>query len=408
MESEKEVIELQTQLEKIEKQSSLKDAEIQALQDRNKKLEESILQLTKSEFNEYSDYFTTLIQDQYNEYKKYFEENLSFSQKYIKILAKKNHYKKMYNAIKLKSVPFSPKSPSGYEAENQKLTIENQNLKHELEFAQEQISLATEESQKYQNELTQLHAKYEEINKNGVQNFQLMKAKLDEQRESMKSSDVGQTQLQNEELQKEIDTLKTQHEAELEELKKQIETEQQQNSNLEKENKILQESIISLQEACSQMTTSQTDFISSLGEVVGCQEISEISTKVKELSLLPAKILNLQQKIATLKGGEEVNLHDDVIDALQQIQKQISPNELKLPRDSELKQLFAALCNMFNAALDPKASKSFLKPHILSVVHQARNFTPSSEKEANDSNPSSLASHSFIQNEDAPETKQSE
>jgi len=66
----------------------------------------------------------------------------------------------------------------------------------------------------------------------------------------------------------------------------------------------------------------------------------------------------------------------DLLDALQQIHSNLSPNALNLPHDSELRQLFAALCNMLHAAMDPAATKTILVPHIRDVVYQARAFAP--------------------------------
>ena len=118
--------------------------------------------------------------------------------------------------------------------------------------------------------------------------------------------------------------------------------------------------------------------------------MTEIVSKVKELSELPNQIDELKRKIVnnenkplqntdTEKNNSE-NKTNEVISAFKQVLANLSPNELQLPHDSELRQLFAALCNMFNAALNPNVNINLLNSHIKSVVYQARVFMPNKEE----------------------------
>jgi hypothetical protein len=107
---------------------------------------------------------------------------------------------------------------------------------------------------------------------------------------------------------------------------------------------------------------AQLGFLQMLEQTLGTPTLAEAMQKVEQLT----------QKETSPQGPALAELRE----AFQQILQNLSPNALNLPNDSQLRQLFAALCNMLHSALDPVASKSVLLPHVRAVVYQARLFAP--------------------------------
>jgi hypothetical protein len=131
---------------------------------------------------------------------------------------------------------------------------------------------------------------------------------------------------------------------------------------LERRNRALQETVGRLWASEQESGAAQLGFLQMLEETLGAITLAGAIQKVEQLS----------QQSATTQGSALAEMRD----ALQQILQNLSPNALNLPADSELRQLFAALCNMLRSALDPAASKSVLLPHVRAVVYQARVFAP--------------------------------
>jgi hypothetical protein len=70
--------------------------------------------------------------------------------------------------------------------------------------------------------------------------------------------------------------------------------------------------------------------------------------------------------------------HDDLVGALKRVFGRLSPDALDFPPNSELRQLFTALCNLLTAAINPEATKKLLMAHVRGFVCQARGFAPKS------------------------------
>ena len=403
--SEEESIKLQAQLEEVTKLSKMKDEKIKDYEEKIKSLEQKILEYSKFGSEGFDEFLNDFITFQFNEYKNLDQKYSELSIKFFKLMAKKNKIKKEKAILKAKSIPFSPKSPTSSESEIQKLNIQILDLKAELDFTKEEFNLVSDESKKYKKELNELQELNNSAFAKATTNFNIMKQKLQEQRDLMSSSDVGKCQVQIEELQNKIKTNEEAHQNQLNELQQKITEEQKNRENIESENKMLQETVTQLEESCQKMTNGQTEFLESLGQLIGCNTIEEISAKIKELSSVAQRNRELEQTLSSVKREGNARSHDDVIDALKKIQEKLSPNELKLPKNSELRQLFAALYNMLNVALDKDTSMTLLSPHINAVIYQARSFSPASISETSQQNFSSKIVHNPPSFYDPPLTK---
>lgn len=371
------VISLKAEIEELSKLSSMKDEEIEKLKNKVKELEAQIIELTKSGYEDMDNFIISQFHILSGERENAEKENELLKTKLLKAIAKKHQLNNTIQALKLKCVPYSPKSPSGFEAENQKLNIKVSNLESDLDFTQDQLNAANEEIQKYKDELDELKKNKEKWLDDATEHFNVLKAKLDQEREKMKSDNLGQVQLQNESLLEEINQLKEKSQNDQEEFQNQLESLKNQKEQVELENNSFKEQIKSLNDQRDSILNAQTEFLESLNQLVGCQTLEDALVKVRGLVLLPEKCQKLQEKIDSLKSCEVVQSHDVVIDALTEINEKLSPNNLNLPHDSVLRHLFASLCNMLSDALDPKITKNKLDTHILSVVYQARSFIPS-------------------------------
>lgn len=147
----------------------------------------------------------------------------------------------------------------------------------------------------------------------------------------------------------------------------------------ENEKSQLQVHLEALEQSSNEFATTHMEFVQNLGRILDCQELPEIIGRVKELSQLPAEMDKLRLEISNMKGLAKIDQNEGyaaVVDALFEVRNSLSPNELKLPDNSPLRQLFASLYNMVTAMMNPTEAKSVLIPHIHAVTLQARAFTP--------------------------------
>jgi hypothetical protein len=103
--------------------------------------------------------------------------------------------------------------------------------------------------------------------------------------------------------------------------------------------------------------------------------------RLKELITLPTEIDKLRLEMVEYRNrrtGNQNESYEAAMAALKQVRDNISPDELKLPDNSVLRQLFASFHNLVTALLKPIESRAILMPHVRALVHQARAFSPES------------------------------
>lgn len=370
-------IEFQAKLEECDKLSLMKDEKINELDAKVKELQAQILEISESGYKEMDSFIKAYFQMLFDERKRFEEQNMDLKSRLLKEKAQKHKTQKLFDALKLKNTPYSPKSPSDYETENQKLKIQISELNSEVNNMKEQLDLANREIENKKKENDELINKTNSLYQDAAQNFKILRQKLDNEREKMKSDNIGNIQIQNESLLSEINEIKEKFSKEQNELHNKLQLLQKEKDDIEKENSSYQDEIKNLKQSNQETINKQTESLNSLNQIVGCQSIEESLAKVRELTLLPIRYQKLQEKIDSIRKDDSLRTHDDVIDAIKEINEKLSPNYLKLPDDSVLRQLFKSLCNMFNAVLSSDVSKKVLDAHVLSVVYQARSFVPS-------------------------------
>lgn len=373
-------IALQAKIEELNSINSMKDEEIAKLRDKVQKLEEKNVEMSKFGYDEVDSFVLSQFQSLFYERDNLGKENEILKTRLLKAKAKKHELENAIQALKLKCVPFSPKSPEGYEAENRKLSQKVSNLESDVEFTKDELNSLNEELQNYKLKYEKLEKEKDKLTEDAAKHYSLLKAKLKEEREKMESDNLGKVVIQNESLLAEIKQMKEQYENDQSEFQSKLEQLKKEKENVESENSSFKEQIKTLNESKNNILDSQADFLSSLNRIVGCQTIEEALVKINGLVSLPEKCQKLQEKIDSLKSDNDGQSHDIVISSLKEINEKLSPNNLKLPVGSALRHLFASLSNMFTDALDPNITKDKLDTHILSVVYQARSFKLSSNQ----------------------------
>ncbi|KAH0787327.1 hypothetical protein GPJ56_008838 [Histomonas meleagridis] len=347
-----QILSLQTELDTEKKLNLMKDEKIQEYQQQIQNLKEQIQQLSTSPIQEVAEIESPLFMFYDNILNETEKENIELKSRLLKLLSQKRNLKIKLKQTQVRSVPMSPKSPSSPEVEIKNLNNKIFSLQSDLEFNTEQVALLTEMNQKLQEKYDASKVQIKQLKQEAKSKFEILHTKLQEARNKEPQPQIQEPT--------ENDAKESQANLEIiDNLNKEIEDLKAQNQQTESMNKELQSTIEELQNSLQELQNGQFNFISSLGNILGCNSLQEIVSKVQTLIQVP----RTQQ-------------YDELIDSLKQIYTNLSPNMLKLPHDSELRQLFAALCNMLNAAIDPKASKSMLIPYIKSVVVQARVFMP--------------------------------
>lgn len=368
---DEDLIQLEKQLNEAKELLTLKDEQIKRRDGKIQELEETIAGLSKTDVDERDQFIIQQLRADAEERQNIYKENEAIKANFLKVLLKKQKLKKLNKIIQMKTIPVSPKSPSGIEAENKKLLIQISSLETELTSKDEQIANAEEEIRIFKQKYEDIQKQKDELTLISAKNFDRLKEKLQAERELMKENNAGKILLEKEELEKQMDNMEQSYKNQIQELEEQSNNLQQQIDELQKSNKDLQEKVKSSNDAYQDLARTQSQFIESLGEYVGCHSLEEGLVKVKNLTNSPT---NSFENIEILNRNASTN-NDDVRAAIQQVLEQISPNQLKLPANSELRQLFAAMNNMLSACLKPKTNQNTLRPFILSVVHQAREIT---------------------------------
>ena len=249
-----------------------------------------------------------------------------------------------------KSIP--ARTFSQCESENLKLRqqlteleTENQTLRASADAASKETEAQKARVDKYKEKIRQMHA-------DTIEKFGILQAKLADSRS-------GKMDEENEKIISDLQTRLAQEEGEKSQLQLDLEA---------------------LHHSSNEFAAMHMEFVQSLERILDCQQLPEIITKVKELNQLPAENDKLKLEISNMKEMGTIDQNEGysaLVDALMKVRDGLSPNELKLPDSSPLRQLFASLYNMVTAMMKPTEAKSVLLPHIRAVTMQARAFTPS-------------------------------
>jgi hypothetical protein len=349
---------LHLRVDELTKLCELKDEQLQQSRQKVSELRSDLVQISRTESPDATELNMQQFSRIEDENVALERENDELKRRYIVMLAKKNEYRKRYRKLKTITIPASPQSPSGLQAENQSLRQRVTELSHDLECTIEEKSMLDQEVRDLQAKLESQGQKLKLMRAEATQKFDLLKAKLEEER-AKRPPDVAQVAAENEELTKRIAADRAQFEQDWQELMVKYEGDK---TALERQNRALQETVSRLQASEQEAGAAQLGFLQMLEQTLGASTLAEAIQKVEQL----------REQSAIHEGSALAELRE----AFQQILQNLSPNALNLPADSELRQLFAALCNMLHSALDPLARKSVLLPHIRAVVYQARLFAP--------------------------------
>jgi chromosome segregation ATPase len=353
------VAKLQSQLDELKNLCQTKDQDIQKYRHRLQQLRQDQFAASQSQSPEVATYERGQFEILEEDNAQLTQENDELKARFLRLLAKKNEYKKRYRQLKATAVLASPASPSGLQAENQNLKVKMAELSTALEFTTEERDIALGEAEAYRSKLDRRVEEMRKMRAEAKDAFATLRGKLDEERSQRQFS-----QPDSDDMTQQLTDLQNR----LRNLSDELTRSQSAVKALEGENRSLHETVERLDTSARELNGAQIGFISSLEEVLGCSSFSAALQRVQELATL-AK---------SREGGQlaDSEAYAEIVDALKQILGHLSPNALNLPADSELRQLFAAICNMLNAAINPMATRSLLVPHIRSLVYQARVFAP--------------------------------
>jgi hypothetical protein len=332
---------LEMELEQATKLCQLKDEELQKCRDRVSSLRRELFQQSQSPNPDLAELSAHHFSNLERENSLLERENDELKRRYLTLLAQKNEYKSRYRKLKTVAVAPALSSPSGLQAENQALRQKVAELTHSLACAVEEKDFANEQLQERAETIKAMRAE-------ATEKFEVLRKKLAEERVRNVDGDAAS----------EIAALKARYEGEIETLRNRL---REREEEWKSENTELLKTIDDLERSAQDATAAQIGFISSLEEMLGCSTFAEALGKVQEL--------------VKGRGGNQQG-YADLVDALRQILANLSPNALELKPDSELRQLFAALCNVLTAAVDPLTNKALLMAHVRALVFQARVFSP--------------------------------
>jgi hypothetical protein len=326
---------LERELEELTNICQLKDEKIQQYQDQISALRRELFQQSQSPHPDVADLASQQFASLEHENATLDRENDELKRRFLRVLSQKHEYKKRYKKAKLLSVSVSPPPPSSLQAENQRLRIHIAELTHDLACATEEKDFANEQLQERAETIRAMRSE-------AIEKFNILRAKLIDERTGPRRDNADALQ------------------AQLTRLRADVEAAEAAAAEARAENAKLLEAVDALQNSSEEAMAAQIEFIGSLETLLGCSSLSDALQRVRELATRPRA------------GGA----HEDLVDALKQILANLSPKSLDLPPDSELRQLFAALCNMLTVATDPEATKTLLMPHVRALVFQARVFAP--------------------------------
>jgi chromosome segregation ATPase len=124
----------------------------------------------------------------------------------------------------------------------------------------------------------------------------------------------------------------------------------------EAEQESLHTTIDQLENSAKDFAAQYIEFIQTMGQLLGCDDIYGIVERVKELTLLPSQVEKLRLEMVEMKNRRNEHVHEGyetIVDALQEVYDNLSPDALKLSENSVLQQLFASFCNLVTTLLKP-------------------------------------------------------
>lgn len=283
-------------------------------------------------------------------------QHKQLQEKFFKLMDKKNEYKKLYKSLQETQKDIPQRTNTETESLNEQLRKEKAELENNIESWKEKYNAQNKLANDFQNQYEEGLEKLNNYIKAAEKNYESMKIKYYEAKE-------GKPDLEG------------------------ISEKENEINELKNENQALQASYDELNDSAQKMASKLTDFMNNLGETLGCQaEPQDIADSVKALSQAKNENRKLRNEIESLKilGTVDQNeAYSHIIDSLKEMQSKISPDELKLDTNSPIRQLFAALSNMINAAISPGASRATLQSHVKAVYYQARAFTKEDLEKSN-------------------------
>jgi chromosome segregation ATPase len=312
---------LERELEELRNMCQLKDEKIQKAEDQITALRRELFQQSQSPDPDVADLASRQFAGLEHENSILDRENDELKGRFLRVLSQKNEYKKRYKKAKLLSASVAPPHPSSLQAENQGLRMRIAELTRDLACAIEEKDFANEQLQERAETIKAMRAE-------AIEKFNILRAKLADERNRCRDADPFQSQVTA--------------------LRAELADAEAAAAEARAENAKLLETVDALQQSSEEAMAAQIEFVSSLETVLGCSSLSEALQKVRELQARP-------------RTGDA---SEDLVDALKQILANLSPNALDLPPNSELRQLFAALCNMLTVATDPQATKALVMPHV--------------------------------------------
>ena len=355
----------------LEELVRLKDQKIQEMQERIDSMEQQIVQISNNADIGYQTYQMDYLLMAQQQNRTYFSEKAQLELKFLQLRCKFREQALTIKTLQDQLAPSPPKSnsnadPKKLEHENQKLMSlislhknNEEDFKTQLEEANEMIKKEKEKVIKLQQE--------------GKSAFNELCEKLKierTQKESQSQNDVSEAMIQQ--LNKTIQ----EKESQLQNDEKKIQEKDFLINQLMSEKDSLSSLLTSTTAACENFKANQNKLYEDLSKILNTEpNIQNIVGSIQHLITLPNQIEVLKQK---LEHSNQVQQNDPIltviIDSLKEVISNLSPDELSLQPQSELKQLFAAIVNMLNAAISPNPTNAMLVPHIKAVVYQARYF----------------------------------
>lgn len=353
----------------IESQSNeIKKYQQQVLQLGEKLVKES--HKDRKELNEADSTFIPYIMEQFDAM---MQENEELRTQYIKIKAREAKNKAMIKTLQYKLEDKPSQSSSEKDQKIDLMTAQINELQAKLKCANDEITELLQINDKMKRKQNQTFEKLKNYEGKLQVEFDILKQKLDEARQA--NPVIASEEIQISSLKSQLEKLSQELENERSKCSKEVSQLTTRNEDLVNENQRLNKAFEDVERASKQITNAQISFINEISQTLGVTSTDEIKEELNKLiSLKTDRMQILNAPVHDSNGN--VQSFQEIRDALQQIMENLSPNELKLPQDSELRQLFAALYNMINQSLNPNANKSLLQPHIRAVVFQARAFKP--------------------------------
>ena len=348
-------------LQKLNKkfQSLLQEKEhmIKELHEKIESLNQQIINLSFSSDEEYKKYQTDVVSTVLDQNRNYYSKKSQLEMNYLKLRGKYRLQAAQIKYLNDRLAPPSPKSSSKVDIE--KLENEVKRLESLVSCHEENEEDLRGQLEEAHNEIIEEKGKHAELRIKTEEAFNQLLEKLSLERGQKRTE--PEKEKSSEEIQKLQETIQ-----EKEETIKQLNAQNEKLSNL----------LTDTTTACETFKANQNELYENLSKILNTEPNPQsIVGSIQHLITLPSQIELLKQQLnASNHPPEDQPKNDILIDSLKEIIKNFSPDELNLQPRSELKQLFAALVNMLNAAIKPNPDDAMLKPHIRAVVYQARYF----------------------------------